>query len=232
MDLEIITNRTVSMLGLERLAANLMQNGKRLLKLYTTATKDGRLEDEVTLLGCICSNLDRCIRHAAAITEVSGLGMARSCLLATVLHTLKTLGGCSPDPVLLLQSIVGTLKSSLAELLQANARREELPLWPLTVGGVAAESMPERSWFVGHLVVVVAALSIRTWDEMRQSYTKWAFLDEQHHKWLRTLWSEIMWKQEALFSTPSEAGKVALWFATHSSPISGCLSLPSAGLKA
>jgi hypothetical protein len=64
--------------------------------------------------------------------------------------------------------------------------------------------MPERLWFVGHLVVVVGDLDIHSWDEMRQFLVKLAFHDNFCDVSFRALWDEVRHKAASLNLLPSE----------------------------
>lgn len=68
----------------------------------------------------------------------------------------------------MLHTLVRDLKSSLNHLIRAVGTQTHLLLWLLSVGGITAHSMPERSWSVGHLVVVVTDLSMQSWNAMLQ----------------------------------------------------------------
>jgi hypothetical protein len=35
------------------------------------------------------------------------------------------------------------------------------------VGGVAADGLPERHWFVSHLVLITENMGIETWEQMK-----------------------------------------------------------------
>ena len=63
---------------------------------------------------------------------------------------------------LMLQSLVRDLKASLTYMIAEIGTASHLLLWLLSVGGITAHSMPERAWFVGHLVVVITDLDIST----------------------------------------------------------------------
>ena len=98
----------------------------------------------------------------------------------------------------MLHTLVRDLKSSLVYLLRALGTKNHLLLWLLSVGGITAHSMPERSWFVGHIVVVITDLGIETWEVMRQNLVKLAFHDNFCDKSFNALWVEARNKQEAL----------------------------------
>ena len=66
--------------------------------------------------------------------------------------------------------------------------------------------MPERKWFVGHLVVAVTDLGIDSWETMRQNLVKLAFHDNFCDISFNALWVEVRQKQEALSFVESVGG--------------------------
>ena len=62
--------------------------------------------------------------------------------------------------------------------------------------------MAERSWFVGHLVVVIADLQIQSWEFMRQNLVSLALHDNFCDVSFHALWNEVREKQEALSVLP------------------------------
>lgn len=108
----------------------------------------------------------------------------------------------------MLHSLVTDLKSSLASMIRDIGPKSHLLLWLLSVGGVTAHAMAERSWFVGHLVVVITELEIESWNSMRQHLVKLAFHDNFCDKAFGALWAETRQKQEDLnimSTTPQQA---------------------------
>lgn len=105
----------------------------------------------------------------------------------------------------MLHTLVRDLKSSLTHMIRAVGTQSHLLLWLLSVGGITAHSMPERSWFVGHLVVVITDLHIQTWDAMRQHLVKLAFHDNFCDISFNALWNEVRQKQEVLNLAPMAA---------------------------
>lgn len=98
----------------------------------------------------------------------------------------------------MLHTLVQDLKRSLTHMIHAIGTRSHLLLWLLSVGGVTAHAMPERSWFVGHLVVVIADLQIESWSFMRQNLVQLALHDNFCDMSFLSLWKEVKAKQESL----------------------------------
>jgi hypothetical protein len=110
-----------------------------------------------------------------------------------------------PNPTLMLHTLVRDLKASLTHLIQAVGTRSHLLLWLLCVGGITAHSMaPERSWYIGHLVVVTSDLGIRSWEELRGYLVQLAFHDNFCDTSFHQLWDEVQQKQDFLSVTPIE----------------------------
>ncbi|KAK3074390.1 hypothetical protein LTR53_003253 [Teratosphaeriaceae sp. CCFEE 6253] len=139
---------------------------QRLSRSYTATVNYGTPEEANLILSYLCSVLERLLQMSRFPANDSPIpGLSQSCRLAGCLHVFTPMSGYFPDPTLMLHTLVRDLKSSLTHMIGAVGTRSELLLWLLSVGGITAHSMPERSWFVGHLVVVITDLNIRSWAE-------------------------------------------------------------------
>ena len=116
------------------------------------------------------------------------------------------MSGYFPNPTLMLHTLVRDLKASLSHTIRAIGMQSHLLLWLLSVGGITAHSMPERKWFVGHLVVAVTDLGIESWETMRQNLVKLAFHDNFCDISFNELWVEVRQKQDALSSVEPVGG--------------------------
>jgi hypothetical protein len=142
---------------------------QRLSRNYTATVNNGTPEGANVILSYLCSVLERLLQMSRSPTTDSPIpGLSQSCRLAGCLHVFTPMSGYFPDPTLMLHQLVRDLKSSLTYMIRAVGTRSELLLWLLSVGGITAHSMPERTWFVGHLVVVITDLGIKDWPQMRQ----------------------------------------------------------------
>ena len=112
------------------------------------------------------------------------------------------ISGYFPDPWLMLHALVRNLKASLTRLLHAKSSRTHLLLWLLSVGGITAHSMPERSWFVGHLSVIVTDLNIRIWEDMRGHLVALTLHDQFCDINSFALWQEVVWKLDLTTQEP------------------------------
>ena len=191
--------------GVDVITANVLHEVQRLSRLYTATLEYGTPQEAITVLSYLCSILDRLMQLGKTCSEDSPVpGLSQSCRMAGVLHVFAPMSAYFPDPTIMLHTLVRDLKQSLTYMIRALGTQNHLLLWLLCVGGITAHSMPERLWFVGHLVVVVGDLAIHNWEEMRQYLVKLAFHDNFCDISFHALWDEVRQKQAALNLLPSE----------------------------
>lgn len=189
--------------GVDVRTANLLHEVQRLSRLYSSTLHDRTPQEAVDVLSYLCSILDRLLQMSKLPSTDSPVpGLSQSCRIAGCLHVLAPMAGYSPDPTLMLHSLCRDLKASLTYMIRALGTKSYLLLWLLAVGGITAHSMPERTWFVGHLVVVVTDLSISNWEAMRRSLVKLAFHDNFCDENFNKLWNEVREKQKSLNLMP------------------------------
>lgn len=98
--------------------------------------------------------------------------ISNACRMAAILHIVAPMGGWHPDPALLVSSLVQSLKVSLSTVLETRAGvNSVLMLWLFYIGAVCALNLPERAWFVSHLVVMLDELQLEGWDETKIALT-------------------------------------------------------------
>lgn len=185
--------------GLDPQTAYILHEVQRLSRLYTSTLNYGSPEEAMSVLSQLCIILQRLLtlsRLSEDATETPGL--SQSCRLAGVLHVLTPLAGYFPNPTMMLHALVRDIKGSLTRMIGAIGTRSHLLLWLLGVAGITAHSMPERAWFVGHLVVVVQDLEIKSWEVFRSYLVKLAFHDNFCDVSFQALWEEVRRKQDAL----------------------------------
>ncbi|KAK1068697.1 hypothetical protein LTR74_005355 [Friedmanniomyces endolithicus] len=189
--------------GVDVPTANILHEVQRLSRDYTSKVNYGIASEAATLLSYLCSVLERLLQMSRSPTHDSPIpGLSRSCRLAGCLHVFTPMSGYFPDPTLMLHQLVRDLKSSLTHMIRAVGTRSHLLLWLLSVGGITAHKMPERGWFVGHLVVVITDLGIEDWLGMRQHLIKLAFHDNFCDESFGLLWREVRARQELLNVAP------------------------------
>ena len=185
--------------GVDVVTANILHEVQHLSMLYTSTLAYNTPQDAITVLSYLCSILERLLRMSSSPSSDSPVpGLSQSCRLAGCLHVFTPMSGYFPNPTLMLQTLVRDLKSSLTHMMHAVGTQSSLLLWLLAVGGITAHAMPERAWFVGHLVVVVTDLGIQSWDAMRQYLVKLAFHDNFCDVSFNALWNEVKQKQAIL----------------------------------
>lgn len=97
----------------------------------------------------------------------------------------------------MINSMVHKLKLSLEVMLSLAPTDHPLLPWLLSVGGIYSAA-PERNWFVGHLVPVVVALRIHSWEDMRPHLTKVLWMSYFCEAPFYELWEEIEAKKNDL----------------------------------
>lgn len=185
-------------LGVDVGTANMLHRVQRLSITYANSVKSGTPEQAFGVLSSLCAAIERLMRTSRVPSDDSPVpGLSQSCRLAGCLHLFAPQCGYFPDPTLMLHTLVYEIKVSLGHMIRAIGSRSILLLWLLAVGGITAHSMPERSWFVGHLVVVITDLQIGTWEAMRQHLLRLAFHDNFCDMSFHALWDEVRQRQEA-----------------------------------
>lgn len=192
--------------GVDLPTANILHEVQRLSRHYTSTVDYGTPQEATAVLSHLCSILDQMLQMSRVPSDDSPIpGLSQSCRLAGCLHVFTPMSGYFPNPTLMLHTLVRDLKASLTLLIRAVGTQSHLLLWLLAVGGITAHSMPERAWFVGHLVVVITDLGITTWEDMRTYLVKLAFHDNFCDISFNALWSEVEKKQHILNLAPVDA---------------------------
>lgn len=174
-------------------------------------------EEAIVVISHFCSVLQRLLQIAPASgNRRLEFYIAECCRYAAALHNFTPLSGFYPDPTLMINTLTHKLKASLTWILPpVEEARNELLLWLLSVGGISTVKMeerdmsgrmPEHHWFVGHLIVLVADLNIRSWDDFRQQLVKVTWYGNFCEVSLGRLWQEIALKKEVLDSMDPDSG--------------------------
>ena len=200
------SNTNLTEFGVDIPTANVLHEAQRLSRMYTLAANNESPQDAISLLSQLCSVLELMLQMSKYSDHDSAIpGLSQSCRLAGCLHIFTPMSGYFPNPTLMLHTLVRDLKASLTYVIHAIGTRSYLLLWLLSVGGITAHSMPERAWFVGHLVVVVTDLEILDWPSMRRHLVHLAFHDNFCDISFNALWEEVHRKQQVLNLMPVEA---------------------------
>ncbi|TVY84873.1 hypothetical protein LSUE1_G000681 [Lachnellula suecica] len=123
--------------------------------------------------------------------------ISESMRLCTLLHVLTPWRGLAPDGTITINLLLHQLISSLKLLLGTPTNSTNMVmLWMFCTGAVAADKMPERLWFVGHLVEMTEEMGIRTWEEMKALVSRVIWHERLHSRPYVQLWGEIEEKRK------------------------------------
>lgn len=189
----------LSKFGVDDTTAWILQEVQSLSEEFYTKAASGPPEEVQSLLSATCeviSTLLDLANEEVAGTPVSDL--SRSCRIAGCLHIFTPMSGYFPKPTMLLHAAARDLKSSLIRTMQHTNHNPQLLLWLHAVGGVTAHSMVERSWFVGHLVVLTTDMRIDSWETFRAYLVELAFHNNFCEFNFNLLWLEVQQKKSQL----------------------------------
>jgi hypothetical protein len=117
--------------------------------------------------------------------------ISESVRFAILLHVFTPWRGLQPDGTLTINHLLHQLIQSLRSL--SSDTSNDLLLWIFAVGGVASANMPERVWFVGHLVEMTREVGIERWEEMKVCVNRGGIWHERlYGRAMKELWDEIM----------------------------------------
>ncbi|KAL2797407.1 hypothetical protein BJX66DRAFT_297761 [Aspergillus keveii] len=140
--------------------------------------------------------------HVMALAPASELGPLlaqfcpayEACRLALVIFGVGVTFPLPPG-VALFSKLVGALRVELQRLTQDNASQSVSSMqaccWCLVLGGIVAEAVEEKRWFVHELKRIVAALGISTWEQLKRVLRSFLWLDSACDMAGRQLWDEI-----------------------------------------
>lgn len=96
---------------------------------------------------------------------------------------------------LVIHQSMSALKELLASLHFSN---NALVLWDFAAGAVAAKDMPERKWFVGHLVVMTEEMGVESWEAWRELVSRIVWHEKLCGGKYRAVWEEVEAKRREL----------------------------------
>lgn len=142
----------------------------------TAATSSVVLTRMCTLLSHLLSLRPRDLQnHDIPDAGMTELRQSKSYLisectrLALLLHVFTPWRGLPPDATMSINILLHQLITSLKRLLECpDFENNVLVLWIFAAAGVAAAGMPERKWFIGHLVEIVQQMGIDSWETWRK----------------------------------------------------------------
>lgn len=189
----------LELFGIEDRVINLMGKTRRIAEQLTSGNL-GKADTPDDLHWQFNSLLQRlCHLQVEAHAESYTARITESCRHATALFLFLPFDNHYPDPRLVINTFLHKLKFALKNLVPNLGAQSRLLLWLLAVGGVTAFDTPEREWFVGHLVPIVAHLELRNWDNFSSIlegivYIRGSFVDGQ----FRHLWEDVKLATETL----------------------------------
>lgn len=159
--------------GVESELSNILLDIRYLCrKFFNPAEKESVSTDEASSCHSrVCIILQRLLQvPLLSKPESEEAKISECCRCAAAIYIFLPFENHYPDPRIMINSLLHKLKSNLGSIVQ---RLESSPLlpWFLSVGGVAAEDLPERDWFVGHLGDVMNAFGLKIWPALRDCLT-------------------------------------------------------------
>ena len=185
--------------GVDKETLDILFQIKFLSRKFSADLARGSAEESMEISHRFCNILERLLRMSPA-TDESPLksSISESCRYAAALHVFSPLSGYYPDPALMVSTLMHKLRDSLKGVFLAIGTYDKLILWLLSVGAISANNKPERSWFVGHLVVAATDLDLQSWDQMRGYLLELPWFDSFCETSFGLLWQETTTKRASL----------------------------------
>lgn len=149
-----------------------------------------------------------CYLKIRAPASSSTAKYTEACRNATALFLFLPFDNHYPDPTLVVNGMLHKLKFALKDLVPNVGSQSQLLLWLLSIGGVISLNLPERDWFVGNLVPLVAHLELRSWTEFTTALESVIYVQKFLDGAFRELWNDIKFATEALVEQDPYAGIV------------------------
>jgi hypothetical protein len=184
-----LNHADADLLTAEETKAMVLQEANHMSQMFTITVSSSSTEEGLSVL----DRLSSLVQTLLLLTPKAGADLKTtyvldSCRYAAALHIFFPLCGYYPDPTLMVHQLVHSLKGSLS---YQTLEQSDLLLWLFFVGGVSACDMPERDWFVGHLVVMTEDLEIGTWELIRARLTSVVWYAVFCEQSFRKLWGEV-----------------------------------------
>ena len=197
---------TLNQIGSDMFSADeargmILQEANHMSQMFTVMVQSSSTEEGLSVLDHLSSLIQALFQLAPKrAAEPMTTRLLESCRYAATLHVFFPLCGYYPDPTLMVHAMVHDLKASLEFYALFLSLHTDIVLWMFYVGGVSACDMPERNWFVEHLVTMTEDLGIRTWEQMRGHLTGVVWYAVFCEVSFQTLWLEVEAKSRALSS--------------------------------
>jgi hypothetical protein len=182
-------------LGVEKPIAGIIHDIRIISKRVTTHLAYNSVEESLSLLIYVCSSLHTALTYECKATAGSSTAIITNlCRYAVALHLLTPWKGLKPNSSFAVNIIAHKMKTSLAQIV-IQTPSDDLLLWLLFTGGVAVIGMPEREWFVGHLVKAIDDRGIKQWDKMQKCLEKLIWHQRLNAETHEMLWNEAKGKK-------------------------------------
>jgi hypothetical protein len=91
------------------------------------------------------------------------------------------------------QRLVLKLKSALEDVRFKDlySSGSKFYIWVFTLAGIGAERMPDRSWFVGRLQVLMTLEGITCWSELKDVVTSFLWMSSVCDEGGKNLWDDV-----------------------------------------
>ncbi|EPE27424.1 Zn2/Cys6 DNA-binding protein [Glarea lozoyensis ATCC 20868] len=180
-------------MGLGEPVASVLISIQHVSQLVPSSTAYPTAATSLTILSRTCALLS----HLLSIPPQASF-ISEAARFATLLHVFAPWRGLPPDGTLAINRLLHSLISTLRKIVAENTPCNTLLLWIFAVGGVTADGLPERVWFVSHLVRNVENLELKTWEEAKDHIRRviWheALCERTHYK----LWQEVELRRDEL----------------------------------
>jgi hypothetical protein len=174
------------LMGLKEPITSILRSVQHVSQVVPSSAAYPTASTSLVILTRMCSLLS----HLLSIPSQSSF-ISEATRFAILLHVFTPWRGLPPDGSLAINRLLHSLIATLRTLVATNPPENNLVLWVFAVGGVAADGLPERQWFVSHLIHFADSMGIESWEEMKSRIRVviWheILCDRPHHK----LWREV-----------------------------------------
>ena len=178
--------------GVHQDVSNLLLEIRHLSRYFST--QSNKTSESADIHSKVCSILGRLLQPTKDSDPESHVTRITTCCrFAASIFVFFPFENHYPDPTLFLNSLVHKLQSALLSIAPCSLDGNKLLAWLLSIGGVAAVSLPsERDWFVCHLAECAAELDLKSWDKMKSCLENVLWIDAIDDSPFRQLWDEVL----------------------------------------
>lgn len=194
-------------LGVEERIAAIINSLQHVSQLVPTHTSYPTANTSMIMLTRICTLLSHLLSLPPITPDsipLNPVGNELSSLItaggrfASLLHILTPWRGLPPDGTIAINHILHQLIGSLKLVTSSGSGADVnnvLVLWMFAVGGVSSLNMPERTWFVNHLVEMTGEMEIGCWETWKASVSRCIWHERLYVRAYRKLWDEVAAKR-------------------------------------